>query len=88
MTRSRYFARAGVPKTNVCWSQWNVLNVNRTSNRIGMEDCSITWLCDSCTSISLYAFDCKCCKQAVLVLSRLVLVMMNFHFHYKTPGVY
>ena len=64
MTRLIYFARAGVPKTKVCW-----LNVDRTctkeSNRIGMEDCSITGLCDLYmhAAISLYAFGCKCCKQ-------------------------
>ena len=88
MTRLRYVARAGVPKSKVCWS---VLNVDRAcikeSNRIGMEDWmySITRLCDSYTySVAcMYAFGCKCCKA---VLSRFD--MMNFHFHYKTPSAY
>ena len=46
MTRLRRFARTGVPKTKVCWSVLNVLPYTcmEESNRIGMEDCSITWL--------------------------------------------
>ena len=55
-TRLRYFAGAGVPKTTICQS---VLNVEKCStglmritesNRIGMEICSITLLCDSCSN--------------------------------------
>ena len=43
MRRLRYFARARVPKTKVCWSVLNVekcstVRASKESNRIGMDD--------------------------------------------------